>query len=124
MIFRIQSIETIENSSDNKDSMQWPKSLSSFQITCLSTVNNKFSYHVGTILQLEPEMKRNSSHRKAQVLIRGKNEEFPARCRVYQQEGANENQRVPFSFVYFSSATLVELMRRLGMIWQFFWTYI
>ena len=45
-------------------------------------------------------MKRNSSHRKAQVLIRGSNEDFPARCRVYQQEGANENQRVTFSFSF------------------------
>lgn len=94
MIFSVSPTDSTTNNISHKSDTSWPKTLPSFQITCLSTVNNKFSYQVGTPLLLEPEFKQNTAHKKAQVLIRGKNEDFPARCRVYQQEGANQNQRV------------------------------
>lgn len=119
LIYSIQEIETIEESELSQESSSWPKSLSSFQVNCVSTVNNKYSYQVGTVLQLEPDFKQRNTHRKAQVLTKGSNEDFPARCRVYQQEGANSNQRVRNVWWLLISVTLDELTIKSVMIWRF-----
>ena len=90
----MDTIESIEDSESSVETIGWPKGLPSFQVTCLSTINSKYSYSVGTTFLLEPDGRHYSYHRKAQVLTKGNNDEFPAYCRVYQQEGASQNQRV------------------------------
>lgn len=76
----------------------WPKTLPSFQVECVSTVSSEYGLSTGTVLFLEPECKIRVSRKRAQSSNKNSNEALPARCRVYQQVGPNENQRVCHSY--------------------------
>ena len=72
----------------------WPKQLPSFQVECVSTVSSEYGIAVGTPLFLEPECKIRVTRKRGQIQTKSGNEGLPARCRVYQQVGPKENQRV------------------------------
>ena len=70
----------------------WPKHLPMIQVTAVS-LSSRLSIRDGTVVRLEAESKV-LSRRKAKVMTKNNNEELVARCRVYQQVGPLDNQRV------------------------------
>lgn len=80
--------------SNTSDEIQgtWPKHLPMFQVAAVS-LSSRLSILDGTVVHLEAESKV-SNRRKAKVVTKNNNEELVARCRVYQQVGPRENQRV------------------------------
>ena len=73
----------------------WPKHLPMIQVTAVS-LSSRLSIRDGTVVRLEAESKV-LSRRKAKVMTKNNNEELVARCRVYQQVGPLDNQRVTIS---------------------------
>lgn len=78
--------------SDNE--IQWSKSLPSFQVEAISTESSGSGLVEGTVLYLEPECKTRVSRKKTQIIAKNANGILPAHCRLYQQTGPRDNQRV------------------------------